>query len=76
MCFFVLNVSNTQTNMKSYIFKILVTGESGAGKTTLLKRYINDVFDESNVLTIGVDFFTKELCFDNVECLETFLKVL
>lgn len=64
-----LNIQNTQTNMKSYIFKILVTGEGGAGKTSLLKRYVNDKFDESNVLTVGVDFFTKELCFDNVECL-------
>ena len=54
--------------MKSYIFKILVTGEGGAGKTSLLKRFVDDMFDESNVLTVGVDFFTKELCFDNVEC--------
>ena len=55
--------------MKKYIFKILVSGEGGAGKTSLLQRYVDDKFDESNVLTVGVDFFTKEMAFDNVECL-------
>lgn len=55
--------------MKRYIFKILVAGEGGAGKTSLLQRYVDDKFEDSNVLTVGVDFFTKEIAYDNVECL-------
>jgi GTPase SAR1 family protein len=42
--------------MKKYIFKILISGEGGAGKTSILQRYVDDKFDESNVLTVGVDF--------------------
>jgi small GTP-binding protein len=26
------------------------------------------MFDDSNVMTVGVDFFTKEILFDNVHC--------
>lgn len=55
--------------MKNYIFKILITGNASVGKTSLLRRYVDDKFDESSILTIGVDFFIKELDFDNVHCL-------
>ncbi|KKN20596.1 hypothetical protein LCGC14_0933940 [marine sediment metagenome] len=54
--------------MRSFIFKILVGGEGGAGKTSLLRRYVDDFFDDSSVMTVGVDFFTKELNFDNIHC--------
>ncbi len=54
--------------MRKFIFKILVAGEGGAGKTSLLRRYVDGMFDESNIITVGVDFFTKELSFDNVQC--------
>lgn len=55
--------------MKNYIFKILVTGNASVGKTSLLRRYVDGMFDESSILTVGVDFFTKELIFDNARCL-------
>ncbi len=42
--------------MKNYIFKILIIGNASIGKTSLLRRYV-------------VDFFTKELTFDNAHCL-------
>ena len=54
--------------MRNFIFKILVAGEGGAGKTSLLRRYVDGMFDESNVMTVGVDFFTKDVLFDNVHC--------
>ena len=56
------------TRMRTYMFKILVGGEGGAGKTSLLRRYVDDFFDDSSVMTVGVDFFTKELNFDNIHC--------
>ena len=54
--------------MRNYIFKILITGNATVGKTSLLRRYVDGMFDESSVMTVGVDFFTKELSFDNVHC--------
>ena len=54
--------------MRNYIFKILVAGNATVGKTSLLRRYVDGMFDDSNVMTVGVDFFTKDLLFDNVHC--------
>lgn len=47
--------------MRNFVFKILVAGDGGVGKTTLLRRYIDGIFDESTIQTVGVDFFIKEL---------------
>ena len=55
--------------MKNYIFKILIIGNASVGKTSLLRRYVNGMFDESTIMTVGVDFFTKEIIYDNTHCL-------
>ena len=52
--------------MKNYIFKILVGGNGGVGKTTLLRRFVDDVFDESTIETVGVDFFIKEVLIKDI----------
>ncbi len=54
--------------MKNYIFKVLITGNASVGKTSLLRRYVDGFFDDSTIMTIGVDFFTKEILFDNARC--------
>jgi small GTP-binding protein len=36
-------------------------GEGGVGKTTLLYRYLNGFFMDSTKMTIGTDFFTKNI---------------
>ena len=46
---------------KYFLFKVLVGGNGGVGKTTLLRRYVNGMFDEGTIMTVGVDFFVKEL---------------
>ena len=46
---------------KPILFKIITCGEGGVGKTTLLHRYIEGVFLADTRLTIGVEFFLKEL---------------
>ncbi|MFX0058733.1 MAG: Rab family GTPase [Candidatus Hodarchaeota archaeon] len=51
---------------KSFVFKILIAGDGGVGKTTLLRRYVDGVFDESTIETVGVDFFLKELKFEDL----------
>ncbi|TFF99778.1 MAG: GTP-binding protein [Promethearchaeota archaeon] len=50
--------------MKNYFFKILVAGPGGAGKTSLLRQYIKNKFNDSQLMTIGVDFYLKELQID------------
>ena len=49
---------------KSFLFKVLTAGDGGVGKTTLLHRYIHDTFVANTQMTLGVEFFTKELEFD------------
>jgi small GTP-binding protein len=54
---------------KKYLYKILVAGNAGSGKTSLLRRYVEGKFDESTIMTVGVDFFIKEIEFDSkAEC--------
>ena len=51
--------------MKQYFFKIVVGGDSGVGKTSLLRRYVDGMFDESTIMTVGVDFFFKQVDINN-----------
>jgi len=50
------------------VFKILVLGDGGVGKTTLLHRYVNGEFVDTTTMTIGVEFFTKEIQIDSKLC--------
>ncbi|TXT53605.1 MAG: hypothetical protein BAJALOKI2v1_900009 [Promethearchaeota archaeon] len=49
---------------KPIVLKILTAGEGGVGKTTLLRRYVEGKFFSSTKMTIGVEFFLKELNID------------
>jgi small GTP-binding protein len=46
---------------RHFLFKILIAGDASVGKTSLLRRYVNDMFDESSIMTVGVDFFLKKV---------------
>ncbi|MHA2287483.1 MAG: Rab family GTPase [Promethearchaeota archaeon] len=52
--------------MKNFVFKILVGGDGAVGKTTLLRKYVDGTFDESSIATVGVDFFIKQVVYENV----------
>jgi small GTP-binding protein len=39
-------------------YKVAIVGDGGVGKTTLLRRYATGKFQESRMMTIGVDFQT------------------
>ncbi len=41
------------------IYKVLLVGDGNVGKTSLVRRFCEDKFDESRILTIGVDFQIK-----------------
>ena len=41
--------------------KLCIFGDGGVGKTTLVNRYLKKVFDENLKMTIGADFYVKDL---------------
>jgi len=57
---------------KSILLKVVTAGEGGVGKTTLLYRYIEGRFLADTRMTIGVEFFLKEL---NIEGNKILLQV-
>jgi Ras-related protein Rab-1A len=42
-----------------YLIKIVIIGSANVGKSSLLLRYIDDIFENAYVCTIGVDFKVK-----------------
>jgi len=52
-------MSSSQETQIFPIAKVVIAGDGGAGKTSLIRRYCEGMFDESRVLTIGVDFQVK-----------------
>jgi small GTP-binding protein len=43
------------------VFKVIFIGEGGVGKTSLLKRHTEGYFNESMILTVGVDFAVQDV---------------
>lgn len=45
----------------TYSKKICLLGTFGVGKTSLVRRFVNDLFDDTYLSTIGVQIYQKEL---------------
>ena len=51
--------------MASYRKKICLIGDFAVGKTSLVKRYVDRVFSEDYMTTVGVSIVTKEVQLDH-----------
>lgn len=46
---------------KRRIYKVCIVGDAAVGKTTILYQYVDGKFVENTQLTIGINFFTKDI---------------
>ena len=51
-----MNIQNVD-----YIFKILIIGDSSVGKSNILLRYTDNIFHDTFLPTIGVDFKVRQI---------------
>ena len=47
-----------------FIFKVLLLGNSNVGKSSLFLRFVDDIWNDTFVPTIGVDFKIKTFDID------------
>ena len=57
--------NNSSTNDYEYLFKILLVGNSNVGKSSLFLRFVDEIWKENFIPTIGVDFKIKSIKIDN-----------
>ena len=58
-------MSITKSKDYDYIFKIVLIGDTCVGKSCILVRFSDDIFNDSYVTTIGVDFRFKTMVVSN-----------
>ena len=58
-------ISHNNYDHYDHVFKIILLGNSSVGKSTLLHRYIDNMYSDNYISTIGVDFKIKNLDINN-----------
>ena len=56
---------NVKTEGVDIAYKLLLLGESNVGKTSIILRYIENLFNESNTSTCGIDVKCKYVTCEN-----------
>ena len=49
------------TEIRNFIYKIVLIGDGGVGKTSMVLRYCENSFKENYIMTIGSNFSTKQV---------------
>jgi len=58
--------SHSQANINvSQKYKIVLLGDQSVGKTSIINRFIFDTFDGKDHPTVGIDFISKTLYYDD-----------
>ena len=65
------NKINFHNNLKSISeFKIVILGDLAVGKSSIANRYIQNIFSDKYVATIGASFYTKNIKLSNNELIK------
>ena len=48
-------------NVSKEVLKVILLGNGGVGKSSLMRRYVNNMFEEKTLHTIGVEFLNKNI---------------
>jgi small GTP-binding protein len=51
----------------THIFKVIVIGPGSVGKTSIIRRFVEGSFSLNYTVTIGTDFLSKVIEFDNIK---------
>ncbi len=57
-------MTNPNDSNYDYLFKILLIGDTAVGKSSLLVRFTEDIFTDTYMSTIGVDFKVRTIKLD------------
>ncbi|TXT62940.1 MAG: putative Small GTP-binding domain protein [Promethearchaeota archaeon] len=53
--------------LRNKLYKICIIGDGAVGKTTILHRYVEGEFLENTKMTIGTNFYIKDLIFEDLK---------
>ena len=56
---------NEDNSKKELLFKILILGDSNVGKTSITKQYVYNNYEESQMATLGIDMFDRDVNINN-----------
>jgi small GTP-binding protein len=66
MTIFFIHINyNMDSEEYDFLYKIILIGDSGVGKSNLLDRFSRNEFNLNNKSTIGVEFSTKSMKYNN-----------
>lgn len=53
--------NDTEDDIHSYQYKIILLGDGAVGKTSIATRFAEEKFSQNYKQTVGVDFFMKRI---------------